>query len=132
MRSIKCSNNIVKYRSDWPSGGPRGGHVGVMLGSSWHLKGILTPLIIILATKVNLRGGEVYFLGGGEGPGRPLGRGFRGGESVHKGIKPDISTRPRPKAWRIFNIKHVVLPHIPKRKNQTTTVWKVCQKRKGA
>ena len=60
-RNIKCSKNIVKYRSDWPSGGPREGHVGVMLGSSWHLKGILTPLIIIVAAKVNLRGGDTNF-----------------------------------------------------------------------
>ena len=58
MRNIKCSKNIVKYRSDWPSGGPREGHVGVMLGSSWPLKGILRHLNIILTTKVNFRGGE--------------------------------------------------------------------------
>ena len=47
MRNAKCSKYTVNYRSKWPSGGPREGQVGVMLGSSWHLKGILTSLIII-------------------------------------------------------------------------------------
>ena len=48
---------IIKHRSDGPSGGPREGHVGVMLGLSWLLKGILKRLNITYPTKVNLRGG---------------------------------------------------------------------------
>ena len=28
------------------------GHIGAILGSSWHRTGILTPLIVILPTKV--------------------------------------------------------------------------------
>ena len=56
VRNIKCSKTIVKHRSDGPSGGPREGHVGVKLGSSWLLKGILRHLKIILPTKANLRG----------------------------------------------------------------------------
>ena len=58
IRNIKCSKTIVKHRSDGPSGGPREGHVGVMLGSSWLLKGILRHVNIILPTKVHFRGGK--------------------------------------------------------------------------
>ena len=57
---MKCSKTHVNYMSDWPSGGPRQGHVGVMLGLSWPLKGILRRLNISLPTKVNLRGGGTH------------------------------------------------------------------------
>ena len=33
MRKVKCSKNIVNYRSDWPSGGPGEGEVGVKVRS---------------------------------------------------------------------------------------------------
>ena len=71
IRNIKCSKTIVKHRSDGPSGGPREGQVGVMLGSSWLLKGILRHLNIILPTKLNLRG--VSHIPGGftRAPGAP-------------------------------------------------------------
>ena len=36
------------------------GQVGVLLGSSWALKGILRHLTIILPAEVNLRGGESW------------------------------------------------------------------------
>ena len=70
IRNIKCPKTIVKYRSDGPSGSPREGHVGVMLGSSWHLKGILRHMNIILPTKLNLRGARPIFRGsaGTRGP----------------------------------------------------------------
>ena len=70
----KCPFCIVNYNTKWPSGGPREGQVGVMLGSSWHLQGILISLLIILATKVDIRGGEEVLGGGRPGPRRPLGR----------------------------------------------------------
>ena len=44
-------------------GGPREGHVGVMLGSSWHLKGILKHLNIVLPTKTE-KGGVRRFVEG--------------------------------------------------------------------
>ena len=78
IRNRKCSKYIVNYRSEWPSGGPREVRVGVILGSSWHLKGILTRRIITLATKVDIRGGGSFFGGGRPGPGGPWGGGLRG------------------------------------------------------
>ena len=78
IRNIKCSKNTVNYRSDWPSGGPRDGQVGVKLGSSWAPKGILKHLNIVLPTKVNLRG--VRPIPGGVVRARsPPGEGIRGG-----------------------------------------------------
>ena len=73
VRNIKCSKTIVKHRSDGPSGGPREGHVGVKLGSSWPLKGILRHLNIILPTKVNLRGGKSHFRSFTRAPEAPRG-----------------------------------------------------------
>mgnify|MGYP007042616421 CR=1 FL=1 len=73
IRNIKCSKTIVKHRSDGPSGGPREGHVGVMLGSSWHLKGILRHLNIILPTKLNLKGAGTLFRGFTRAPEAPRG-----------------------------------------------------------
>ncbi len=73
MRNIECSKYLVKYRSDWPSGGPREGQVGVMLGSSWPQKGILRQLNIILPTKVNFREGEGNLPGVRRAPGGPWG-----------------------------------------------------------
>ena len=73
--------------------GPLRGHVGAMLGSSWHLQGILTSLLIILATKVDIRGGKSLFGGGHRGPGGPWGGGFRGREYGSTGRKPQDLTR---------------------------------------
>ena len=51
------------------------GQVGVLLGSSWALKGILRHLTIILPAEVNLRGVAHFFPGlcrarGGPGKGQ--------------------------------------------------------------
>ena len=81
--------------------GPLRGHVGAMLGSSWHLQGILTSLLIILATKVDIRGGDSLFGGGQRGPGGPWGGGFRGREYGSMDWKPIISHANGPKARRI-------------------------------
>ena len=51
------------------------GQVGVLLGSSWALKGILRHLTIILPAEVNLRGGESHFPGLCRARGGPGGRG---------------------------------------------------------
>ena len=71
MRNIECSKYLVKYRSDWPSGGPRQGQVGVMLGSSWPKKGILRQLNIILPTKVKKEGVAIISRGFDGPPGAP-------------------------------------------------------------
>ena len=93
MRNIKCAKNIIKYRSDWPSGGPRESHVGVMLGSSWPFDGIVQHLNIIYPPKINLRGGESHWEGGLPGPGGPRG-GVGEGFNIFKGWKPSDLTRP--------------------------------------
>ena len=51
------------------------GQVGVLLGSSWALKGILRHLTIILPAEVNLRGGGAVFPGLCRARGTPGGRG---------------------------------------------------------
>ena len=51
------------------------GQVGVLLGSSWALKGILRHLTIILPAEVNLRGGGALFPGLCRARGGPGGRG---------------------------------------------------------
>ena len=51
------------------------GQVGILLGSSWPLKGILRHLTIILPAEVNLRGGDTDFPGLVSGPGDPRGKG---------------------------------------------------------
>ena len=51
------------------------GQVGVLLGSSWPLKGILRHLTIILPAEVNLRGGGALFPELVSGPGDPRGKG---------------------------------------------------------
>ena len=53
------------------------GQVGILLGSSWPLKGILRHLTITLPTEVNLRG-VVHFFPACVGPGGPPGEGVRG------------------------------------------------------
>ena len=77
-RNIKCSKYIVNYRSDWPSGGLSKDHVGVILRSNWHHKGVLTLLLISLATKVDLRGVAPFFGGVDPAPRAP-GEGDLGG-----------------------------------------------------
>ena len=49
------------------------GQVGVLLGSSWPLKGILRHLTIILPAEVNLRGGKAHFGRVTRAPGPPRG-----------------------------------------------------------
>ena len=49
-----------------------------MLGSSWHLQGIVTPVLITLATKVDIRRGGVILGGVDVAPGAP-GEGDLGG-----------------------------------------------------
>ena len=51
------------------------GQVGVLLGSSWPLKGILRHLTIILPAEVNLRGGKSLFPGFTRAREAPGGRG---------------------------------------------------------
>ena len=59
--------------------GPLRGHVGAMLGSGWHIQGILTSLLIILATKVDIRGGDPPFWGGVDPAPGGFGEGDLGG-----------------------------------------------------
>ena len=61
-------------------GGPWSDQVGAMLGSSWHLKGILRRLIFIMVSELNLGGGDPDLRELRPGPGGPLGRGYRGGD----------------------------------------------------
>ena len=49
MKDLLCKMHIFGVRR-----GPCRGHLGAMLGSSWHLQSILTSLIIILTTKVDM------------------------------------------------------------------------------
>ena len=51
------------------------GQVGILLGSSWPLKGILRHLTIILPAEVNLRGGKGLFPGFTRAREAPGGRG---------------------------------------------------------
>ena len=78
VRNIKCSNNLVNSQTDWPSGRPREGHVGVMLGSSWPMEDILRDLNMILPTKIEYRGVDHHAGTVRPGPGPPRGRGYRG------------------------------------------------------
>ena len=95
MKDLQHEIHILGVRR-----GPLRGHVGAMLGSSWHLKGILTPLINILATEVDIRGGG-SLLGGGVdmAPGGPwegdLGGGINGSKTSSHVSRTPMGQRPR-------------------------------------
>ena len=77
MREVgKMKDLPVKMLIVWVLGGPSNGLVGVMLGLSSHLKGILKRLKIKMQVKIGWYRGEGELPPPSKGPGTPPGEGI--------------------------------------------------------
>ena len=83
------------------SGGPREGHDGVRLGSSWPEKGILKHLNIILPTKTEKGGVPSLFEGFVRAPGPPRGGDIGEGLDLSRIVakKSNTPLGQRPGEW---------------------------------